>query len=44
MRVYLSVCEYMCWNPSMGAVSLLMIRRRRKITGVTQITNYFIMQ
>lgn len=25
----------------MGAVSLLVIRRRRKITGVTQIANYF---
>lgn len=32
------------WEPSMAAVSLLVTVRRRNITRVTQITNYFIMQ
>lgn len=32
------------WEPSMAAMSLLVIVGRRNITRVTQITNYFIMQ
>lgn len=41
MHMCVSVCVL---EPSMAVVSLLMIIGRRKITRVTQITNYFIMQ
>lgn len=44
VRACACVCVYVYWNPSMATVSLLVIMRRRKITGVTQITNYSIMQ